>query len=82
MSNKVISAQLTSILNNFINNSTFPDLLKRAQITPSFKKRNEFLKSNYRPISILPVMSKIFEKCINSQLVRHTKSIFSPMLST
>ena len=80
MGNKVISAQLTSIINSCINNSTFPDMLKLAQITPLFKKRYELLKNNYRPVSILPAMSKIVEKCINSQLVRHAELIFSPML--
>ena len=42
--------------------------MKLANITPVFKKDDRTDKSNYRPISILPNLSKIFEKCIYNQL--------------
>ena len=40
----------------------FPDLWKNAHITPIFKDGDKTDKSNYRPISILPAISRIFEK--------------------
>ena len=46
----------------------FPSSMKLANITPVFKKDDRTDKSNYRPISILPNLSKIFEKCIYNQL--------------
>ena len=41
---------------------TFPDELKIADIVPVFKKEDPNDKTNYRPISLLPLISKIFEK--------------------
>ena len=45
--------------------SIFPDMLKHAQITLIFKKKNELDKRNYHPVSVLTALSKIFERCIN-----------------
>ena len=46
----------------------FPDELKLGRITPIYKKDNAELFENYRPISILPVFGKIFEKLIYQRL--------------
>ena len=46
----------------------FPNSLKIAKVTPIFKKENNKLITNYRPISVLPVISKIFETVISEQL--------------
>ena len=42
--------------------SMFPDILKQAEICPIFKKENAMNACNYRPVSILPIVSKIYEK--------------------
>ena len=55
----------------------FPTTLKFANVTPAFKKGNRNQKDNYRPISILPIISKIFEKLICRQLSNHFDNIFS-----
>ena len=47
---------------------TFPDELKIARVTPLYKSGNRNLMSNYRPISILPTLSKIFEKLIHVRI--------------
>ena len=47
---------------------TFPPILKNANITPVFKKGHRGSKENYRPVSILPVISKIFEKLLCKQI--------------
>ena len=49
-------------------NGIFPDKLKTGKITPIYKKENEELLENYRPISTLPIFGKIFEKIIYSRL--------------
>ena len=49
-------------------NSEFPSVLKQANITPVFKKVERYSRDNYRPVSILPNVSKIFEQCIFCQI--------------
>ena len=46
----------------------FPHSMKSANIKPVFKKNDRTDKSNYRPVSILPNLSKVFERCIYKQL--------------
>ena len=63
--------------NEAICSSKFPATFKFANVTPAFKKGNRNQKDNYRPISILPVISKILEKLICRQLSNHFDNIFS-----
>ena len=51
-----------------INSSKFPLLFKLANITPVFKNESRNRESNYRPVNILPLISKAFEKVMNKQL--------------
>ena len=55
----ICSIVLTSDINRCIVNGTFPNNLKNADIIPTFKKNDRLLKSNYRPVSILPTLSKV-----------------------
>ena len=55
----------------------FPDSLKLANVTPVFKKGARTSKNNYRPVSILPVLSKLFERLIKKQLSEFFYSILS-----
>ena len=45
----------------------FPDMWKIARITPIFKDGDKTDKSSYRPISVLPVLSRTLEKLVNKQ---------------
>ena len=47
---------------NSIKASIFPSYLKLADVTPLQKQRSKSLQENYRPISILPILSKVFER--------------------
>ncbi len=53
---------ITIIINQTINTGIFPDKLNIAKIIPIFKKDDETQFTNYRPISLLPTISKIFER--------------------
>ena len=55
---------ITNVFNNSITECNFPDLLKLADITSAFKKGDVTDGSNYGPISLLPCVSKLFEKTI------------------
>ncbi len=61
------------IINQMLNTGIFPDQLKISKVVPMYKKNDESLFTNYRPISLLPVISKIFEKVIFHQLYDHFK---------
>ena len=57
-----------SQFNESINSSKFPLSFKLANATPVFKNESRNHKNNYRPVSILPLISKVFEKIMNKQL--------------
>jgi len=72
---QVFSPYITSPLNYICNRAlftgTFPDRLKFATVRPLFKKGDKRNKLNYRPISLLPVFSKILERVVQTRLINH-----------
>ncbi|KAI0212247.1 hypothetical protein LSAT2_002846, partial [Lamellibrachia satsuma] len=63
-----IIKSLTLVINQVINTGIFPDKLKIAKVIPIFKNDDPTLFKNYRPISLLPTISKVLEKIIHNQL--------------
>ena len=72
---------ITNLINKSINNSIFPEKLKEAQVVPLFKKNNSLDKCNYRSVSILPTISKFYERAIYEQTVTFFDKVFHPFLS-
>ena len=64
----VISASLTIIINRSIETGLFPSAWKTAKVFPLFKANDRSDPNNYRPISVLPVISKICERIVYDQL--------------
>ena len=64
----LISDPLLSIINLSLSSGDFPDRLKISKIIPIFKSDNASLVQNYRPISILPAFSKIFERAVYNRI--------------
>ena len=56
------------MINNSIKHGIFPDPLKNARVLPLFKSVSKKDPGNFRPISILPTLSKIFERHVANQL--------------
>ena len=55
----------------------FPSDLKIADATPTYKKKSKYSKDNYRPVSILSNISKIYERCIYDQIEKYFDAILS-----
>ena len=75
LSNKMIKMEkfafarlMKPLINASIAEGIFPESLKCATVIPIFKKGLTSNLNNYRPIALLPVMSKVFEKVLNDQL--------------
>ena len=64
----LISVSISFLINESFQTSTFPDMLKIAKVIPVFKKGLTSKLSNYRPISLLSIFSKIFEKLMYQRL--------------
>ena len=67
-SSTIISPILAYFFNQYMDQGIFPNELKIGKVTPVFKKGDKQKFENYRPISILPIFGKIFEKIIYSRL--------------
>lgn len=61
----IICSPLTHVINCMLEQGVFPEALKLARVCPVHKGGTDYTFNNYRPISVLPVMSKIFETVIN-----------------
>ena len=59
---------LTNTINNSLKESTFPDELKQSEVIPVYKKLDPLQKENYRPVSLLPHISKVFERLSYTQI--------------
>ena len=76
----ICSVPLTHIFNSSVVNSNFDKGLKYADLTPVHKDEETTEKSNYRQISILPVVSKVFEKMMQKQIGAYIQKFLSPFL--
>ena len=71
---------LTNCINKFIKNNEFPGSLKLSNIVPAHMNKDPTGKTNYRPVSILPLLSKVFEKLMHIQLYDYTENILNQLL--
>ena len=70
----IIAQPLSLVVNQAFHTGVFPSKLKLAKVIPLFKKGDKTSIENYRPISLLPFMSKVLEKIINIQLYDYFQS--------
>ena len=72
---------LTKSVNYTINESEFPAELKHLEVIPRFKKEDSLKKENYRPVSLLPHLSKVFERIIYNQINEYMENKFSKFIT-
>ena len=77
MNEDIFSRLIFLNFNQSLVNDEFPHCLKQADVIPVFQKEEKHDKSNYRPVSILPVISKVYEKLMYDQMYRYFDQIFS-----
>ena len=70
LSRHLIASILSNLFNQCLEIGVYPTVLKMAKVIPVHKNGDKFSASNYRPISILPHFSKIFEKLLQMDLVK------------
>ena len=68
---------LTSNINHYLKESTFPDELKQSEVISVYMKLVPLQKNNYRPVSLLPQISKVFERVIYKQINNFMKNKIS-----
>ena len=73
----LLAEAICKCFNESLEKSKFPDYLKLANVTPVFKKGARTSKNNYRPVSILPILSKLFERLISKQLSEFFECVLS-----
>ena len=76
----IISPFITDIYNDSKSKSEFPSSLKLADITPAHKKSDRTIDDNYRPVSILPPISKVFERNMYDPMYAYIDKYLSPFL--
>ena len=74
------AATLHELFNESLANCDFPNDLKLADIAQVFKNKNYLDKANYRPASVLPPISKIYEELLQKQVSNLIENILSPYL--
>ena len=68
---KSIIPPLSLLFQNCIDTRTFPGTWKKSNIVPVDKKGNKQIVDNYRPVSLLPILGKIFERIIFNSIFEY-----------
>jgi hypothetical protein len=72
-----LAPHLTAIYNTTLSTGTLPEEWKEANVVVIHKKGKKTDPSNYRPISLLPVCSKVLERCIYNKIIPHIRPLIS-----
>ena len=76
-----IATRIQMIFENCVRRGTFPDQWKMSNVFPFHKKDDRNLKVNYRPISLLLILGKIFENVLSDILYNYTMQFLTPCQS-
>ena len=76
----IFAVLIQKIFNSNLSECYFPKELKAGEVSSLFKSLDAFIKKNYRPITVLSSVSKIYERVLESQIKSHALSFLSPLL--
>jgi exonuclease III len=74
-----LKAPITKLFNSSLNTGKIPKDWKKANVVPIYKKGNKLEVSNYRPVSLLPIISKILERCVLNKIIELIRPKISKM---
>ena len=72
--------QLTICVNDALINGKFPINLKNANVTSIHKKDDPTVQTNFRPVSVLPLLSEVFERIIYNELSKYMDPFLNKLL--
>ena len=72
----VLCFPLSTLINHVLTSTKIPQQWKLGEVTPILKKDCSLLKTNYRPITILPAISKVFEKIVHCRISPYFEEIY------
>ena len=73
----IIAPSLCSLFNHSLHSGTVPLDWKSANVTPVHKKKKKELATNYRPISLLSIISKVLERCVCNRFYDHVRGMIN-----
>ena len=76
----IVSPYLSNIYNECKQKNKYPLSLKAADVTPIHKKADKTAMKNYRPVSLIPIVSKLFERKMYDQIMVYINESLSPYL--
>ena len=76
----IVGKYLSAIYNNSKNSSTYPTSLKVADVTPIPKTKEKTSFKQYRPVSLIPIISKLYERNMFDQTSVYIDNFLSPYL--
>ena len=79
-SNDIVCSYLANIYNSSKNSENYPDALKAADVTPIHKAKEKISKKNYRPVSLLPILSKVYERNMYEPIFSYFEKFMSSYL--
>ncbi len=74
MCSNELSVTLTELINHSFETSQIPEDMKRAEISPIFKKKDDMIQDKYKPISLHEIISKVFETIVAEQLMEYLRT--------
>ena len=75
-----LSSPMTGLFNISISSSSFPYIMKCAELCPQFKDYDNMKRENYRPVTVLIAFSKIYESLLNDKLIEYLYELFNVFL--
>jgi hypothetical protein len=73
----IIAPSLCSLFNHSLQSGTLPSEWKSANVTPVHKKNKKEPATNYRPISLLSIVSKVLERCVCHRFFKHVQDMIN-----